>query len=76
MKRSEVDKSLTWDISDIFKTEDDFKKALIEVEENQKKLKRFIKELNGYCTINTCLEDLNDIYVLIDLLANYASLGL
>ncbi|MDD7764561.1 MAG: oligoendopeptidase F [Peptoniphilaceae bacterium] len=75
MKRSEVDKSLTWDISDIFKTEDDFKKALVEVEEKSKEIEKVYKgKLNCYCTINTCLEDLNEIYVLVDLLANYASL--
>lgn len=75
MKRNEVDKSLTWDLSDIFKTEEDYKKALKEiVEKTDNFVKTYEGKLNCYCTINSCLEDLKPIYVLIDLTSNYAGL--
>ena len=57
MKRNEVDKNLTWDLSDIFKTEDDFKNALKEIEEKTDNLvKTFKGKLNCFCSINACLE--------------------
>lgn len=75
MKRNEVDKSLTWNLSDLFKTEEDYKKALKEiVEKTDELVKIYEGKLDYYCTINSCLEDLKPIYVLIDLTANYASL--
>ena len=75
MKRNEVDKSLTWNLSDLFKTEEDYKKALKEiVEKTDELVKIYEGKLDCYCTINSCLEDLKPIYVLIDLTANYASL--
>lgn len=75
MKRNEVDKSLTWNLSDLFKTEEDYKSALKEiVEKTDELVKIYEGKLDCYCTINSCLEDLKPIYVLIDLTANYASL--
>ena len=38
MKRNEVDKSLTWNLSDLFKTEEDYKKALKEIVEKTDEL--------------------------------------
>ena len=75
MKRNEVDKNLTWDLTDIFKTEEDYKNALKEiVEKTDELVKIYEGELDCYCTINSCLEDLKPIRVLLDLAGNYASL--
>lgn len=75
MKRNEVDKNLTWDLTDIFKTEEDYKNALKEiVEKTDELVKTYEGKLDCYCTINSCLEDLKPIRVLLDLAGNYASL--
>ena len=75
MKREQVDKNLTWDLSDIFKTEQLYEKALDEMKEKTCDIvKTFKGKLNCYCTINTLLEELKDLYVLIDLTSSYSSL--
>lgn len=75
MKREQVDKNLTWDLSDIFKTEQLYEKALDEIKEKTCDIvKTFKGKLNCYCTINTLLEELKDLYVLIDLTSSYSSL--
>ena len=75
MKRNEVDKNLTWNLSDLFKTEEDYKKALNEiVEKTDELVKVYEGKLDCYCTINSCLDDLKPIYELIDLTGNYAAL--
>ena len=75
MKRNEVDKNLTWKLTDIFKTEQDYKNALKEiVEKTDELVKIYEGKLDCYCTINSCLEDLKPIRVLLDLAGNYASL--
>lgn len=75
MKRNELDKNLTWDLTDIFKTEEDYKNALKEiVEKTDELVKIYEGKLDCYCTINSCLEDLKPIRVLLDLAGNYASL--
>lgn len=75
MKRNEVDKNLTWDLTHIFKTEEDFKKALVEMTERTDEIVKVFKgKLNCYCTINSCLEELKPICILRDLTGSYASL--
>lgn len=75
MKRKDVDKSLTWDLSYIFKTEKDYENALEEIKEKTEEIVKVFKgKLNCYCTINTLIEELKPLYILIDLATNYASL--
>lgn len=75
MKREQVEQKLTWDLTDIFKTEELYEKALEEIKQRAAEIvKDFKGKLNCYCTINTCIEQLKPIYVLIDLTSNYASL--
>lgn len=75
MKRKDVDKSLTWNLSYIFKTEKDYENALVEIKEKTEEIVKVFKgKLNCYCTINTLIEELKPLNILIDLTSNYASL--
>jgi oligoendopeptidase F len=75
-ERKDVDESLTWDLSAIFKTEEQFneavKKAQILTLEIQEKYKG---KLNSADIINQCLEELKKVTQLINLTGAYASLA-
>jgi len=75
--RKEIDTSLTWDLSHIFKTEDEYEKALKEVIEESKVMESTYKDkLNSQDIILECIERLENLYIKGMLTANYASLAL
>lgn len=75
--RKEVDISLTWDLSHIFKTEEDYEKAMKEVIDESKTMESLYKgKLNSPEIILECIEKLEKLYIKGMLTANYASLAL
>ncbi|MGO1368315.1 oligoendopeptidase F [Senegalia sp. (in: firmicutes)] len=75
--RSEVDKSLTWDLSHIFKSKEEYEKSLEDVVECSNQIKEKYKgKLNDETTILNCLKDYENIYENIVLTSNYAYLAL
>lgn len=75
-KRSEVDKSLTWDLSHIFKTDDDYEQTLNEAVEGSKVIENKYKgKLNNVNTILKCIEEYEQLYIKALLTGSYASLA-
>ena len=76
VSREEVNESLTWDLSGIFESEEEYETMV----EKSKELANEIKEeykgkLNTPEKINACLDKLRDLYEMIVLTGNYASLA-
>lgn len=75
LERKDVDKSLTWDLSAIFKTEEDYNSAVKEVQMLTEQIESDYKtRLNTPNNINECLDKLKKLLEIMNLTANYASL--
>lgn len=75
-ERKDVDKSLTWDLSAIYKTEEDFNSAVNEAKELAEEIeKEFKGKLNSASTINNCLDKLKKLYQIMNLAGSYAYLS-
>lgn len=75
-ERKEVEKSLTWDLSAIYKTEEEFNKTVQEVKKLTKELERSFKgKLNSADAINQCLDKYKEVRKLRSLTLAYTSLS-
>lgn len=75
--RNEVDVSLTWDLSHIFKTEEEYEQIVKEVVEKSKEIENTYKgKLNAPETILECIEEYEKLCIKALLAGNYASLTL
>jgi oligoendopeptidase F len=75
LKREEVDKNLTWDLTAIFKTEEDYLRDLDKLTEKTDKIEeKFKGMLDNAKNINECLDDLRELYILKGLLGAYSRL--
>jgi oligoendopeptidase F len=76
LKREEVDKNLTWDLTAIFKTEEDYLRDLDKLTEKTGQIEEQFKgKLDDAKNINECLDNLREVYTLIGLLGAYARLN-
>ncbi|SCG84040.1 oligoendopeptidase F [Proteiniborus sp. DW1] len=77
LERKDVDQRLTWDLSGIFETEEEFEQAIKEAQDIANEIeKEFKGKLNSPTTINNCLDKLRSLYQLINLTSSYSYLGL
>jgi len=75
--RKDVEEALTWDLSAIYSSEDEYNAAIKELEELAKEIeKEFKGKLNTAENINKCLDKLRKVTEIIDLTGNYAELSL
>jgi oligoendopeptidase F len=76
LERKDVDKSLTWDLSAIFNTEEQYNRAVKEAEELSLEIEKNYKgKLNSSDVINECLDKMKRVTELINLTASYANLS-
>lgn len=76
-ERKDVDKKYTWDLSDIFKTEEEFEEKIEELIKLSYEMEREFKgKLNNPKTINNCLNKLRELYEIKDLVGTYSYLSL
>lgn len=75
-ERKDVEKSLTWDLTALFKSEEEYEAALKEAQELAYSIEKTYKgKLNNAATINECLDLLRKSTEKIGLVANYANLN-
>ena len=76
LSREEVDKNLTWDLTDIFKSEEEFEAAVKKAEELTDEIESEFKgRLEEAGIINACLDKLRDLYELLIQTSSYAYLA-
>lgn len=76
LHRKDVDESLTWDLSAIFKSEEEFNTAVKKAESLTDEIEREFKgKLNEAKTINDCLDKLRDLYQVIVITSSYSYLA-
>lgn len=74
--RKDVDQSLTWDLSAIYQTEEQFDAAVMQAQALAAQIEQTYKgKLNTAKEINKCLDELRAAYQVITLTAVYASLA-
>lgn len=74
--RKDVDTKFTWDLSTIFKTEEEFQQSVKELEILGKEIEREYKgKLNNSNAINSCLDKLKIVDKLGNLLGSYSYLA-
>jgi oligoendopeptidase F len=75
LRREEVDKNLTWDLTALFKTEEDYLRDLDKFTEKTAQIEEQFKgKLDNAKNINDCLDNLRDLYIMQGLLGAYARL--
>lgn len=75
-ERKDVDQSLTWDLSAIYQTEEQYNSAIQDAERLTEEIERNFKgKLNSPETINKCLNQFKEAIQVIDLTATYAHLA-
>lgn len=75
IERKDAEEKFTWDLTAIFKTEEDYKRAVEEARDLAVSIEADFKErLNDAETINMCLSQLQKLNVIILQTATYASL--
>ena len=75
-ERKDVDQLLTWDLSAIFKTEEEFNLAVKKSQELTEEIEKNYKgKLNSADSINGCLDKLRDAVQVITLAGTYAHLA-
>lgn len=73
--RKDVDQALTWDLSYIFRDEEEYNTKVSEMKETAFTIEeRYKGQLNCSKTINECLDLLRKVYEIMDLTSLYASL--
>jgi len=76
LTREEVEQDLTWNLNDIFSSEKEYKKMVEDAEELAAEIEEEFKgNLNSAENINTCLDKLRNLYEMVVLTGNYASLA-
>lgn len=76
LERKDVDEGLTWDLSGIFKTEEEFDEAVEKAQRLTEEIeKEFKGKLNTKETINECLNRLRKVYELTTLAGSYSYLA-
>ncbi len=76
LERKDVNERLTWDLSGIFKTEEEFNEAVKEAQRLTEEIeKEFKGKLNTKEEINECLNRLRNVYELITLAGSYSYLA-
>lgn len=74
--RKDVDKALTWDLSAIYATDEEFQRDVKEMKELSLKIEKDYKgKLNTASKINECLEELRKLYGIRDLTSYYVELA-
>ncbi|MGO1468791.1 MAG: oligoendopeptidase F [Tissierella sp.] len=74
--RKDVDKSLTWDLSAIFKTEKEYEESLDKMINSSKEIKEEFKgKLKDAADINNCLDKLRDLEEIAVLVYTFVSLN-
>ncbi len=74
--RKDVDVNLTWDLTAIFKTEEDYEAAVKKSQELTDEIKKEFKgKLNSAANINACLDQLREFYQLAILTGTYSYLA-
>jgi oligoendopeptidase F len=75
--RAEVDQAFTWDITAIYKTEEDYQAAVKQAQKLTDQIEsRYKGKLIDGKTINLCLDELKEVLQLMNLTGNYASLAM
>lgn len=75
-ERKDVDKSLTWDLSAIFKTEEEYNTAVERAGELTEEIeKSYRRKLNNPKAINECLDKMRTVTQIITLTGSYAHLA-
>ena len=76
LDRKDVDERLTWDLTAIFKTEEEFEEKLKEIVKLSKEIEKEYKgKLNGAQEINACLDQLKVLVEWANLLGTYSYLS-
>ena len=76
LTRAEVEQDLTWNLNDIFSSEKEYKKMVEDAEELAAEIEEEFKgNLNSAENINACLDKLRNLYEMVVLTGNYASLA-
>ena len=76
LERKDVDKKYTWDLTALFKTEEEYERALKKVRELAKVIEgEFKGKLNNAENINSCLDKLRELDQLGTLTGTFASLS-
>lgn len=75
LSRSEVDESLTWDLSDLYKNNEEFEKDILKVKDMAQKIQRFEHKLTDARTINECVSEYTRINEIETTLFNYSDLA-
>lgn len=77
LTRKEVNKGYTWDLTSIFRTEEDYESAVEEVQSLAEKIvAKFKGKLSTPVAINQCLDRLRILYEEVVLIATYSSLAI
>lgn len=75
-ERKDVDVSLTWDLSAIYKTEEEYNAAVKEAQEQVEEIyKNYRGKLNSPDIINECLDRLKKVMGIMNLTVTYANLS-
>lgn len=75
-ERKDVDEALTWDLSAIYATDEEFQKHVKEMKELSLKIEKEYKgKLKEAGKINECLDRLRKLYEIRDLTSNYVELA-
>lgn len=75
-ERKDVDTALTWDLSAIYATDEEFQSAVKEMKELSSKIEKDYKgKLNKSSNINECLDELRKLYQYKDLIYSYVELS-
>ncbi|MBD7913241.1 oligoendopeptidase F [Clostridium cibarium] len=75
-ERKDVDQALTWDLSAIYSTDEEFQSAVKEMKELSMKIEKDYKgKLKTAKKINECLDELRKLYKIKDLTNSYAELS-
>jgi oligoendopeptidase F len=73
LERKDVDENLTWDLTSIFKKEEDFEQAVKKAEELSIELEREYKgKLKDSNIVNSCLDKLRTLYELSNVTEFYS----
>lgn len=76
-KRSEIDEALKWDLTRLFKTEEDYQNSLKNIDEISKKLEEKYKgKIKDEDTVLALLDEYSALRVMIDNTGSYAYLAL
>ena len=72
LKRNEVPENLTWDITQLYKNVDEYKKDLEKAEKMSENLyAKYFKKIENSQDINNCLDDYAKYEEIVDLLNHY-----